>query len=466
MIGAVDVVFGLLQRLLVFGAALVPGIVTLGCVSFLGLGAEINAYFSSREHLATYAGLAAAFLLFTMHVLEAKHWTGVLRAAHFVLELLAVAIIGLASLVSMNNFPAAPLVFVVVAAPLWLLRSAELVLGVRHTDISSAHALMVMRAMRAGLCLSALVLLGVWVYWVGNHDMSWGVAKHELAGRVGCATVGEPCRKAWVLWAAPMVIAANSALLSLVLTGVIRDQDEDSLGKGFGLIRLTAVAVTIAATVLYTSACIASSLTAPGVLSTLTVIAIAMLATFVAILFSAADVSGILESQAESARKNPALAKLLGFFGTLWCKGTVLLLATPLFGVYVVYFQGIALVRRGVLSKEQQQTLQEERHRRKELRRRRSRSRMVRRNSSRGAGSPEKEKAVPVTGENTARASGEVDTEAAAVVFGSWPWTGVLQVSVLLLLLLLLLVVMAAAAVVVVLLLLWPRSLLLCTAVI
>jgi hypothetical protein len=421
------------ECVLIAVSATAPAVVTVVFVSSVGFGAEINRWVTERAAVVRAAVIAAVILLFLMKALATRLWHGVPRLLAVLLSLLSWGTLGAATMLGCNEYPVLPIIFFVMMSPIWLLRATEFAIRLRHSAVVEEHTLMITQSLRLGLFVSMASCLVVWTSWMFATDSEWWRAQHRLAASAGCPPpppgVHGVCQKAWVFWAAPGISAVNNMLLIVVLSAAIADlkhicrstkvlqdaplQRSDDV-HGMSLMRMTGMAVTLVAVALYANTCIsAGSADVTNRVGSIAIIATAMLGTVTALLFSMAKIDAIASTAA-----NPIILRLHGAFGSLWCKGAVVLLGSPLFAIYVGYLRSHSWIQRGMLSRDNHEKLQAELL---EERRKASltRSGSPRQGSAREA-SPRK--SSPETG---------LEKNAFAAALTLWPWTGVLQHAIL-----------------------------------
>jgi len=421
--------------------ATVPAVVTVLFVSSVGFGAEINRWATERAAVVRAAVIAAVVLLFLMKALATRLWHGVARLLAVLLSLLSWGTLGAATMLGCNEFPVLPIIFFVMMSPIWLLRATEFAIRLRHNAVVEEHTLLITQSLRVGLFVSMATCLVVWASWMFATDSEWWRAQHRLAASAGCSPAPPGahtvCQKAWVFWAAPGISAVNNVLLVVVLSAAIADlkhirrstkvlqdaplQNDDV--QGMSLMRMAGVAVTLVAVALYANTCIsAGSVDISNRVGSIAIIATAMLGAVIALLFSLAKIDATA-----SAAANPIMLRLHGAFDSLWCKGAVVLLGSPLFAIYVGYLRSHSWIQRGMLSRDNHEKLQAELL---EERRKSSLTEERRKSSLTRSGSPRQGSAREASPPKSSPETG-LEKNAFAAALTLWPWTGVLQHAIL-----------------------------------
>ena len=164
-------------------SAFVPALASLYFLSFVGIGAEAFVYLNDRAW-ASGELMTFALVLYTfMFLFEAHNWRGyVLHLVYIALAVLSSLCLGLSLLLMIKTYPQAPFLLVVMLTPSWLWFVQSLASKVTRQP----HSLI---AMRNGLYVCSVAMLGAWLFWAASGPYWWTPgAKARYAGSIGCKT--------------------------------------------------------------------------------------------------------------------------------------------------------------------------------------------------------------------------------------------------------------------------------------
>jgi hypothetical protein len=167
----------------VTASAFVPALASLYFLSFVGIGAEAFVFLNDRAW-ASGGLMVFALVLYTfMFLFEAHNWRGyLLHIVYIVLTMLSSLCLGLSLLLMIKTYPQAPFLLVVMLTPSWLWFVQSLTSKVTRQP----HSLI---AMRNGLYLCSVAMLGAWIFWAASGGHWWTpAAKATYAASIGCKT--------------------------------------------------------------------------------------------------------------------------------------------------------------------------------------------------------------------------------------------------------------------------------------